>query len=70
MFDIKILINESIEKLAINLFKKTKCGNLTVRFPSKKIINFSGKSEGVTADIKLNNYLMVKYLDCMCFHNM
>ena len=47
------VFNLSIEKFAINFFNKTKFGTLYVEFPSKNILFFKGKEEGVKTQIKL-----------------
>ena len=53
------LFNFSAEKVANSFFQKIKYGNLSVSFPSGKIIHFRGKNHGVEADLKLNNFSMV-----------
>ena len=54
------VLNLSIEKFAINFFNKTTFGNLFVEFPSKNVLIFKGKKEGINADIKLKNFLLLK----------
>tara|TARA_Y100000590_G_scaffold191509_1_gene217853 strand:+ start:664 stop:1857 length:1194 start_codon:yes stop_codon:yes gene_type:complete len=53
------IFNMSLEKIAMNFFKKIKFGNLKVHFPSGKIKQFIGSEKGVDADIKLNNFALV-----------
>ncbi len=53
------IFNMSLEKIAMNFFKKIKFGNLKVHFPSGKIKQFIGSEKGVNADIKLNNFSLV-----------
>tara|TARA_Y100000590_G_scaffold194337_1_gene220816 strand:- start:89 stop:1282 length:1194 start_codon:yes stop_codon:yes gene_type:complete len=60
MYSFNNFLNLSIEKFAINFFNKTKYGNLFVEFPSKNILNFKGTNDGVDAEIKLNNFLLIK----------
>ena len=62
MQNINNFFNDSIEKVTDKFFKKIKFGNLKVSFPSGKIVHFRGSNQGVNADIKLNNFLLVKKL--------
>ena len=54
--------NHSVEKVSARFFKRIKNGNLKVSFPSDKIVHFKGSNQGVNADIKLNNFLLIKKL--------
>ena len=58
MKNFNFLFNQSVEKLAYTIFKKTKIGNLKVVFPSGKVIFFVGINKGIIADIKINNFSM------------
>ena len=49
----------SVEKIAYKIFKKTKYGNLKVSFPSDRVEYFKGTVQGMEADIKLKNFLMI-----------
>ena len=60
MYYLNNIINLSIEKFALKFFEKTKYGSLSVEFPSGKISKFEGKEYGVSAKIKLKNFLLIK----------
>ena len=62
MQNINNFFHHSVEKVTDGFFKRIKNGNLKVSFPSGKIVHFKGSNQGVDADIKLNNFLLIKKL--------
>ena len=62
MQNINNFFHHSVEKVTARFFKRIKNGNLKVSFPSGKIVYFKGSNQGVNADIKLNNFLLIKKL--------
>jgi Cyclopropane fatty acid synthase and related methyltransferases len=60
MYYLNNIINLSIEKFALKFFEKTEYGSLSVEFPSGNISKFEGKEYGVSAKIKLKNFLLIK----------
>ena len=62
MQNINNFFHHSVEKVTDRFFKRIKNGNLKVSFPSGKIVHFKGSNQGVDADIKLNNFLLIEKL--------
>ena len=62
MKNIDKFFNNSAEKLLNKFFEQIQYGYLAVTFPSGKKAEFFGKSRGIKADIKLNNFLFLKKL--------
>ena len=62
MQNINNFFHHSVEKVTDRFFKRIKNGNLKVSFPSDKIVHFKGSNQGVNADIKLNNFLLIEKL--------
>ena len=62
MQNINNFFHHSVEKVTDGFFKRIKNGNLKVSFPSGKIVHFKGSNQGVNANIKLNNFLLIEKL--------
>ncbi len=62
MKNIDKFFNNSAEKLLNKFFEQIQYGYLAVTFPSGKKAEFFGKSRGIKADIKFNNFLFLKKL--------
>ena len=62
MLNLNKFFNQSFEKVAEKFFRRIQYGNLRVSFPSGEIFCFKGKNQGIDADIKLNNFLIIKKL--------
>ena len=62
MQNINNFFQHSVEKVTDRFFKRIKNGNIKVSFPSGKIVHFKGSNQGVDADIKLNNFLLIEKL--------
>ena len=62
MLNLNKFFHQSFEKVAEKFFRKIQYGNLRVSFPSGEIFCFKGKNQGINADIKLNNFLIIKKL--------
>ena len=62
MYYLNNIINLSIEKFALKFFEKTEYGSLSVEFPSGNISKFEGKEDGVSAKIKLKNFLNIRLI--------
>ena len=59
---IKNNAEKSVEKLLNNFLSKINFGSLEVIFPSGNKKIFNGKEQGLSADIKINNYSFLKYI--------
>ena len=59
---IKNNAEKSVEKLLNNFLSKINFGSLEVTFPSGSKKIFNGKEQGLSADIKINNYSFLKYI--------
>ena len=61
MLNLNKFFHQSFEKVAEKFFRKIQYGNLRVSFPSGEIFCFKGKNQGINADIKLNNFLIIPH---------
>jgi len=62
MISINKIFNDSAEKILNQFFQKIQYGKLIVNFPSGQIKEFAGIEDGIKAEIKLKNFLLIKKL--------